>query len=97
MAWSDELAKRSDALRKVLADDAEFIGSDSALPRWVKLLMAMQLDSVTNHPDGARYYGTQALEAGASEQQVMEAIQLLRMYAGRPAMATAASMFLSRK
>jgi len=69
------------------------MAGDTALPMWVKHLMAMQLDSVTNHPAGARYYGKQAVAAGASEAQLLEAIQLLRMFAGRPAMATAAAAF----
>jgi alkylhydroperoxidase/carboxymuconolactone decarboxylase family protein YurZ len=96
MSWSSELSDRSDALASILKADADFMAEDSALPRWVKHLMAMQLDSVFNHPDGARYYGSQAREAGATEAQVMEAIELLRMYAGRPAMATAASQFLEK-
>lgn len=93
MGWSDELSKRSETLSEMLKADAEFMGTDTALPRWVKQLMALQLDSVFNHPAGARAYGKRALEYGASEEQLLEAIQLLRTYAGRPAMATSAAAF----
>jgi len=93
MSWQDELAQRSDSLAELLKRDQEFISTDTALPRWIKNLMALQLDSVFNHPAGAKHYGAQALAAGATEEQLMEAIELLRMYAGRPAMATAAAAF----
>ncbi len=93
MGWSDELAQRSARLSDGLKDDQEFMNSDSALPRWVKNLMAMQLDSIANHPAGSRWYGSQALEAGATEEQLMEAIELLYKFAGRPAAATAAAVF----
>ncbi|MFW5684140.1 MAG: carboxymuconolactone decarboxylase family protein [Spirochaetota bacterium] len=93
MGWQEDLSQRSEALAGVLAADWQFMAGDTALPKWVKHLMALQLDSVFNHPAGARYYGSQALEAGATEEQLLEAIELLRMYAGRPAMATAAAAF----
>ena len=93
MGWSDELSKRRDTLSELLKSDAEFMGTDTALPKWVKQLMALQLDSVFNHPAGARAYGRRAVEEGATEEQLLEAIELLRMFAGRPAMATAAAAF----
>ena len=93
MGWSDELSKRSGRLGELLASDRDFMSTDTALPKWVKQLMALQLDSVFNHPAGARAYGKGALAAGATEEQLLEAIELLRMYAGRPAMATSAAAF----
>jgi alkylhydroperoxidase/carboxymuconolactone decarboxylase family protein YurZ len=89
-SWSQLLAEHSEEMAQLLHADGEFISSDTALPAWVKYLMAMQLDAVFNHPKGSRSYGQRAREAGASEAQVVEAIKLLRMFAGRPAMATAA-------
>ncbi|MBN1580424.1 MAG: hypothetical protein JXA89_06955 [Anaerolineae bacterium] len=88
--WSQLLAEHSEEMAQLLHADSEFITSDTALPAWVKYLMAMQLDAVFNHPKGSRGYGRRAREAGASTEQVVEAIKLLRMFAGRPAMATAA-------
>ena len=88
--WSQLLSEHSAEMAEMLRADGEFISSDTALPAWVKYLMAMQLDAVFNHPKGSRAYGRRAREAGASKEQVVEAIKLLRMFAGRPAMATAA-------
>jgi alkylhydroperoxidase/carboxymuconolactone decarboxylase family protein YurZ len=93
MSWQDDLSKHSESLAKILEQDKEFMATESALPLWVKNLMALQLDSVFNHPAGARWYGSQARKAGATDEQIAEAIELLRMYAGRPAMATAAAAF----
>ncbi|TVQ28534.1 MAG: hypothetical protein EA382_01820 [Spirochaetaceae bacterium] len=93
MGWNDELSARSARLRDALKDDQEFMNQESALPLWVKNLMAMQLDSVANHPAGSRWYASQALAAGATEEQLVEAIELLYKFAGRPAAATAAAAF----
>jgi len=88
--WVDLLAEHSPELGHLLREDGEFLAAESALPSWVKYLMAMQIDSVFGKPDGARWYGRLAREAGATEAQIVEAIKLLRIFAGRPAMATGA-------
>jgi alkylhydroperoxidase/carboxymuconolactone decarboxylase family protein YurZ len=89
-SWIELLAEYSPELAELNRQDGAFLESDTALPAWVKLLMAMQIDAVFNHPGGVRYYGRRARELGASPQQVAEAIQVLRMFAGRPAMVTGA-------
>lgn len=89
-AWSELLAEHSKELAELSRADSEFLESDSALSPWVKNLMAMQIDAIFNHPGGVRWYGRRARELGASEAQVVEAIKLLRIFAGRPAMVTAA-------
>jgi len=89
-SWSELLAEHSDELVRLAHEDAEFLESESALPPWVKHLMAMQMDAIFNHPGGVRWYGRRARELGATEAQVVEAIKLLRIFAGRPAMVTGA-------
>ena len=89
-SWSELLAQHSPELTKQSQEDSAFVSADTALPAWVKLLMAMQLDSVFNHPKGARAYGRMAHEHSATTEQVVEAIKVLRMYGGRPVMATGA-------
>jgi len=88
-SWSEVLAEHSQELAALSRADGQFLSTDSALPAWLKLLMAMQLDALFNHPGGARYYGRRAREMGATEEQVVEAIRVLRIFAGRPAMVTA--------
>jgi alkylhydroperoxidase/carboxymuconolactone decarboxylase family protein YurZ len=89
-SWSELLAAHSDELASLSEADGAFLEADSALPSWVKYLMAMQLDAIANHPRGVRWYGRRARELGASEAQVVEAIKLLRIFGGRPAMVTGA-------
>jgi alkylhydroperoxidase/carboxymuconolactone decarboxylase family protein YurZ len=87
-SWVDLLSEHSPELAELNRQDGAFLESDGALPAWVKLLMAMQIDAVFNHPGGVRYYGKRARQLGATTEQVAEAIQVLRMFAGRPAMVT---------
>jgi alkylhydroperoxidase/carboxymuconolactone decarboxylase family protein YurZ len=89
-SWSQILTEHSPELAQLLQEDSQFMASDSALPAWIKYLMAMQMDSIFNKPAGVSSYGKKALELGASKAQVVEAIQMVRMFAGRPAMVTAA-------
>ena len=86
--WSELMAEYSEELAALSNSDTEFLNTDTALPAWVKYLMAMQLDAVFNHPTGARSYGKRANEKGATADQIVEAIKILRMFGGRPAMVT---------
>ena len=89
-SWSDILSEHSPELAELIQEDSQFMASDSALPIWIKYLMAMQMDAIFNKPAGVHYYGQRARELGASKAQLIEAIQMVRMFAGRPAMVTAA-------
>lgn len=86
--WSELLAEYSEELTTLSKTDTEFLSTDTALPACIKYLMAMQLDAVFNHPGGARGYGKRANEKGATADQIVEAIKILRMFGGRPAMVT---------
>ena len=86
--WSELMAEYSEELATLSKSDTEFLSTDTALPAWVKYLMAMQLDAVFNHPAGARGYGKRANEKGATADQIVETIKILRMFGGRPAMVT---------
>ena len=89
-SWTDLLADFVPDLAQLSRQDSEFMGRDTALPARVKLLMAMQLDAVFNHPKGVVSYGRRAQEAGATIEQIADAIRMLRMFGGRPATATGA-------
>ena len=88
--WNQILEENSQDLADLNQQDGQFLAENTALPSWVKYLMAMQLDAVFNHPNGVRYYGKRAREMGASPGQVVDAIKVLRMFGGRPAMVTGA-------
>ena len=89
-SWSDLLGDFVPDLAQLAKQDSEFMAKDTALPSRVKYLMAMQLDAVYNHPKGVTGYGRRAQDAGATVEQIADAIRILRMFGGRPAMATGA-------
>ena len=89
-SWPELLAEHSPELAQTSRADGEFLDADSARPAWAKHLMAMQMDAIHNHLRGVRWYGLRAQELGASKEQVVEAIKLLRIFGGRPAMVTGA-------
>jgi len=87
-SWSELLGAHSEELAALSEADGAFLEADTALAPWIKYLMAMQLDAIANHPRGVRWYGRRARQLGVSEAQVVEAIKLLRIFGGRPAMVT---------
>lgn len=86
--WHDLLAENSDYLSELAEADQAFLETDTALPAWIKHLMAVQLDAVANHPGGVRWYGQQAQVMGASREQIADALRVLSIFAGRPALVT---------
>jgi hypothetical protein len=47
-SWSDILSEHSPELATLLQEDSQFMAADSALPAWIKYLMAMQMDAIFN-------------------------------------------------
>ena len=58
------------------AEDKEFTFASGALPKKVKLLMAMAMDSALGTPHGVKSLAEQALEAGATKEEVAEAVRV---------------------
>jgi alkylhydroperoxidase/carboxymuconolactone decarboxylase family protein YurZ len=86
--WVELVHDHSSELDRQNKADAEFLNSDTALSSREKLLIAMTLDSAANKPNGARSYGERAVRAGATKEQVLEVLKILRMFGGRPALVT---------
>lgn len=86
--WADLVRDHAPDLAAQNRADLEYLGRDSALSAREKFLLAMVLDSAANKPAGARSYGERAVQAGASKDQVVEALTVLRMFWGRPALVT---------
>lgn len=86
--WRDLLRDHSPALDAQDRSDFEYLSQDSALSPREKFLLAMALDSMANKPAGAKRYGEKAVENGASKEQILEALTVLRMFGGRPALVT---------
>ena len=80
-------------LRKSIQNSNEFTFADGALPRKVKLLIAMALDAAHGTSDGVKSLAGQAMEAGATREEVMEALRVTNYISGVGAVYTAARAF----
>ncbi len=64
--------------------------SDGALPRKVKLLMAMALDASHGTVEGTRSLTQQAMKAGATKEEIMETVRVAQYISGAGCVYTAA-------
>ncbi len=80
------MADDPDFLAKLEARDAEFadqmrtlrsdIRKDGALSGKTKTLMAMALDAGADHPEGVKVLADAARDLGATEEEVLEAVEV---------------------
>jgi AhpD family alkylhydroperoxidase len=61
---------------KHLEDTDALVYADGALPRKVKLLMAMAFDAANGAPGGVRALAEQALKAGATKEEIAESLRV---------------------
>ena len=64
--------------------------ADGALPRKIKLLIAMVLDAVHGATDGVQSLARQAIEAGATKEEIAEALRVAQYICGVGCVYTAA-------
>ena len=67
--------------------------NDGALARKMKLLIAMALDASQGAVDGVRTLAQQALNAGATKEEIMEAVRVAQYICGVGCVYTAARAF----
>jgi alkylhydroperoxidase/carboxymuconolactone decarboxylase family protein YurZ len=80
-------------LRKLIKNTNEFTFADGALSRKIKLLIAMALDAAHGTSDGVRSLAGQAMQAGATKEEVMEALRVANYVTGVGSVHTAAKAF----
>ena len=80
-------------LLKVVKDTNAFALADGALPRKFKLLIAMALDASHGTVQGVKSLTQQAMQAGATKEEVMEALRVAQYISGAGAVYTAAHAF----
>jgi AhpD family alkylhydroperoxidase len=61
---------------KHLEDTDALVYADGALPRRIKLLIAMAFDAANGAPGGVRALAEQALKAGATKEEIAEALRV---------------------
>lgn len=67
--------------------------ADGALPRKVKLLMAMALDASHGTVQGVKSLTQQAMKAGATKEEIMETLRVAQYISGAGCVYTAAHAF----
>ena len=75
---------------KLVNDTREFALADGALPRKTKLLIAMVLDAVHGASDGVHSLALQAIKAGATKEEIAEALRVAQFVCGVGCLYTAA-------
>ena len=77
-------------LLKVVRQMNDFALADGALPRKTKLLIAMALDAAHGAVGGVAALAGQAMEAGATKDEVAEAVRVAHFVCGVGSVYTAA-------
>ena|SRR5512136_789479 len=80
-------------LLKLVKDTNAFALADGALPRKFKLLIAMALDASHGTVQGVMSLTQQAMQAGATREEVMETLRVTQFISGAGAVYTAAHAF----
>ena len=80
-------------LLKLVESADELALADGALPRKFKLLIAMALDAAHGTTEGVRSLTHQAMQAGATKEEVTEALRVAHHISGVGSVYTAAPAF----
>ena len=80
-------------LRRLVQSTNDFALGEGALPKKIKLLIAMALDAAHGAAEGVRSLADQALKAGATKEEIMEAVRVTQYVSGVGAVYTAARGF----
>ena len=80
-------------LLKLVGNTKTLALNDGALPRKIKLLIAMALDASEGAVEGVKSLTEQALKAGATKEEIMEAIRVADYICGVGCVYTAARAF----
>jgi alkylhydroperoxidase/carboxymuconolactone decarboxylase family protein YurZ len=78
----DALRKIDPAITQHLKDVDSLIYGDGALPRKLKLLIALAFDAAHGAANGVRALAAAALQAGATKQEIAEALRVAYHLAG---------------
>ena len=74
--WLEMIGRIDAAMVKRLHEQDEFVYADGALPRKLKLLVAMAFDASHGAVSGARALANQAKAAGATNQEMAEVLRV---------------------
>ena len=85
-----DLLRAKDPEMARLHDELDHLAfSDGRLPRKIKLLMAMAIDAVLGADLGVNVYARRAREAGATDEEIFEAVRVASLIGGTRGQTTA--------
>ncbi len=91
--WIQALHQRDPEFVDSYMAQRERILRDGAIPAKYKHLMTMIVDALQTHPDGVATIANRARAAGASEAEIQEAVEVVYLFGGTPALVTAMNAF----
>jgi alkylhydroperoxidase/carboxymuconolactone decarboxylase family protein YurZ len=91
--WIASLQQRDPQFADSYLAQRERILRDGAIPAKYKILMTMIVDALLSHPDGVATIANRARGAGASEAEIVEAVEVAYLFGGTPALVTATNAF----
>jgi alkylhydroperoxidase/carboxymuconolactone decarboxylase family protein YurZ len=77
-------------LLKLVKESSEFALADGVLPKRYKLLIAMALDAAHGAVGGVRALAREAMQAGASQEEIAETLRVAQYVGGVGSVYTAA-------
>ncbi len=80
-------------LLKLVESSSELALADGALPRKFKLLIAMALDAAHGTTPGVKSLARAAMQAGATKEEIIEALRVAHYVSGAGSVHTAAPAF----
>src|SRR5437762_12685132 len=91
--WIQALQQRDPEFATSYLATRERILGDGAIPAKYKHLMTMIVDALLSHPDGVATIANRARAAGATEPEILEAVEVAYLFGGTPALVTAVNAF----
>lgn len=92
-AWLQTLQQRNPEFTSTYLAQRERALKDGAIPAKYKILMTMVVDAIQAHPDGVANIANRARAAGATEAEINEAVEVVYLFGGTPALVTAVNAF----
>jgi alkylhydroperoxidase/carboxymuconolactone decarboxylase family protein YurZ len=91
--WIQTLRERDPQFVDGYMAQRERILRDGAIPAKYKHLMTMIVDALLSHPDGVATIAGRARAAGATDAEILEAVEVAYLFGGTPALVTAVNAF----
>ena len=91
--WIETLKQRDPEFVASYMSQREKILADGAIPAKYKHLMTMIVDALLAHADGVATIANRASAAGASEAEILEAVEVAYLFGGTPGLVTAVNAF----